>query len=476
MSERSNKGRRRGKSVPAPALQPTDGDDLLKVAGRAIERAKACGADEADAFVSRAIEFEVKVADGSIVTLTQAGSKGLGLRVFVGKRLGFCSSSDFSRDSINQAVERAVALAREAGEDPHNGIAEIEPGQGVADPAGDALDLFDPAVVELSTEDKIGWAHEMEQAARAADRRVTKFRDSGVATTVSSSALVTSHGLVRQMRRTGISVWCNPIAVRDGELQTEWWFDSRTHLADLEAVVSVGRTAGLRAARMLGAKPIKTQRVPVIFEPQMAAGLLSGMLGALNGDMVYKKASFLTDKLGETIASTELTVVDDPHLPRGTASAPFDGEGRPTVRKAVVERGVLNTFLYDTYTARKAGTESTANARRGYSSLPHVGAFNLLVEGGRDQPADIVGGVPRALIVTRGLGRGVNTVSGEYSRGANGLWVENGEVVHPVQEVTIAGDFLDMLRKVDAVGTDFTLRGSTGAPTLRVAEMTVSGS
>ncbi|HET6345562.1 MAG TPA: metallopeptidase TldD-related protein, partial [Myxococcota bacterium] len=246
-------------------------------------------------------------------------------------------------------------------------------------------------------------------------------------------------------------------------------------LEDLEAVESVGATAARRAARMLGAKPIKTQEVPVIFEAPMAAGLLGGMLGAIDGDMVYKKASFLADKLGEQIAVPGLTLWDDPLLPRGTASTPFDGEGLPTVRKKLVDAGKLTTFLYDSHTARKAGVKPTANARRGYSSMPHAGVFNFYAEKGQDDPEEIWRSTPRALLVTRGLGHGLNAVSGEYSRGANGLWLEHGEVVHAVQEVTIAADYLTLLKSIDRIGTDLRLRGSSGAPTLRIANMTVSG-
>jgi PmbA protein len=243
----------------------------------------------------------------------------------------------------------------------------------------------------------------------------------------------------------------------------------------LEPVDSIGRTAGLRAARMLGARPVKSQRAAVIFEPLMAAGLLSGMLGALDGDMVYKKSSFLGDKLNTRIAAPGLTLVDDPLVARGVASTPFDGEGLATTRKNLVEHGVLKTFMYDSYTARKAGVSPTANARRSFSSMPHAGAFNFYAEPGPDEPDEILRSAPRALIITRGLGQGLNTVTGEYSRGANGLWVEQGEIVHPVQEVTIAGDYLTMLANIDRIGRYVRRRGSTGAPTLRIQEMMVSG-
>ncbi|RYF09471.1 MAG: TldD/PmbA family protein [Deltaproteobacteria bacterium] len=296
-----------------------------------------------------------------------------------------------------------------------------------------------------------------------------------MATSVSEQVLLTSTGGQHDLTGTDISLWCTPVAEADGQLQTEFWYDAQTHLEDLDPVEHVGHTAGHRAARMLGARPVATQVVPVIFEPQMAAGLLSGMLGALNGDMVTKKASFLRDKLGQRIAAAGLSVIDDPLLRRGSASTHFDGEGLPTSRKRLVDRGHLKTFLYDTYAARKAGVAPTANARRTFDSMPHAGAFNLSVEAGPDDPEEILRSAPRALVLTRGLGAGLNTVSGEYSRGANGLWVEQGEVVHPVQEVTVAGDFLAMLASIDRIGRDVVRRGSVAAPTLRVAEMTVSG-
>ncbi|MBI5510345.1 MAG: TldD/PmbA family protein [Deltaproteobacteria bacterium] len=446
---------------------------LLTVGERVVGLARKRGADAADLLASRSTDFEVKVAEGEIVTLTQAITKGLGLRVFVGGRLGFCTTSDFGDDSLEHAVNKAIELARESAVDEHNGLAPAAVGRRDASPE---LELYDPSIPALPAETKITWAHELERAARAADPRVTRFRDSGVASGEAVSVLVTSAGVVRTMQSTGISLWCNPIAVHDGELQTEVWFDSRTHLADLEAVESVGKTAGRRAARMLGAKPVKTQRVPVIFEPAQAAGLLSGMLPAIDGDMVHKRASFLADALGTGIANPGLSLIDDPLLQRGVGSAPFDAEGLPTQRRAIIDHGRLTTFLYDSYTARKTGNAPTASARRSWASLPCAGPFNLHVAAGPDDPEAIVRRSERALIVTRGLGRGLNTVSGEYSRGANGLWVEHGEVVHPVQEVTIAGEFLTMLKGIDRIGADLEFRGAAGAPTLRVAEMMVSGS
>lgn len=445
---------------------------LLSIAEQVLELARAHGIQDADAVASRGSEFEVKVADGEILHLGQAISKGLGLRIFVEGKLGFCTTSDFRLPSLKALVERAVLLAREIQADPFNGLADGVFGH-MED--ADALELYDPAVCDLSADTKIRWAHQLEEVARATDPRVTKFRDSGVSSGDSVSILVSSRGATRTIRGTGISAWCNPIACADGQLQTEVWYDSKTHLADLDSIESIGRKAAERAARMLGARPVKTQKVPVIYEPHMAAGLLAGILGAVDGDMVFKKASFLWDKLGTQIAVPGLTLIDDPLLPRGVSTAPFDGEGLPTYKKTIIEGGVLATFLYDSYTARKASARCTHNARRGYASLPHTGAFNVSVKAGDQDPKAIWRDCPKAFVMTRGLGSGVNTVTGEYSRGANGLWLEHGEVVHPVQEVTVAGDFLTMLRSLDAFGSDFQQRGSLGAPTIRVAEMTISG-
>lgn len=445
---------------------------LLDVADHVLSLAKKHGAQSADLIASRSTDFEVKVADGAINTLTQAVSKGMGLRIFVDGRMGFCTTSDFNDAALDSAVQRAVQLAREAASDPFNGLVELEPGLIVA---GDELQLYDPAVTQISTDEKIRWAHALEEAARASDPRVTKFRDSGVASGEAHMVMATSSGATRAIRSTGISLWCNPIAEADGQLQTEVWYDTRTHVADLEKPELVGRTAGLRAARMLGARPVKTQRAHIIFEPSMTAGFLGGMLGAIDGDAVYKKSSFLADKLGKQIGVAGLNVIDDPLRPRGAGSSPFDGEGLPTYAKKIVDQGVLTTFLYDSYTARKAGVKPTASARRGYSSPPHAGTFNFIVQPGTMERDAIYRGVDKALVVTRGLGRGVSSVSGEYSRGANGLWIENGEVVHAVQEVTIAGDFLTMLGNIDGIGSDLQMRGSSGAPTLRIADVTISG-
>jgi PmbA protein len=266
------------------------------------------------------------------------------------------------------------------------------------------------------------------------------------------------------------------VASEGGQLQVGSWSESRRFLADLPSPEMVARTAARRAVEMLGASKVPTQRVPVVFDPQMAASFIGALAGAVNGDLIHKRASFLVDRLGETVAPPFFSVVDDGLLQRGLATSPFDGEGAPTRATPIIEGGVLKSYLYDTYTARKAKAQSTANASRGYSSLPGIGMHNFYLRKGDRSPEKIIGEVKQGLYVTSMLGRGANTITGEYSRGATGRWIENGELGRPVQELTVAGDLLSMLRGIDAVGDDLAFRSSVAAPTIRFAELTVSGS
>ncbi|NLH50101.1 MAG: TldD/PmbA family protein [Myxococcales bacterium] len=260
-----------------------------------------------------------------------------------------------------------------------------------------------------------------------------------------------------------------------GDKQSEWYFDQTTFLQELSDAEAVAREAARRALRMLGARKIDSGIMPVILTPEMTKSFIRGLLGALNGDMIYKKSSFLLDQLGEKIAAPRFTLIDDGTLDRRSGSRPFDGEGLKTRRQALIEDGVLKQYLYDTYTANKAGAKPTGTASRGYNSLPGIGTTNLYLEPGQATPADLYRGVERGLLVTGMMGSGVNTVNGEYSRGARGLLIEHGEPTAPVQEITVAGNLLDMLKDIDLIADDLDWRGGTGAPSIRFAKLTVAG-
>lgn len=440
-------------------------------AKKLVERARRKGADQAEVWLEVNRESSVKVRDGEVEELTQATSKGVGLRVLAGSRLGFTYTSEFDEKKVDELAERALAIAKVSAPDKNNGL----PGKAELKKRQKTLDLFDPKVAELPADWLVHAAQGMERAAKAEDARIAAFESVGAGSTVSEVSFCSSEGVLDRASSTAIYLYAAPVASQGDQLQTGHWIDFKRFLDELEPAEQIGATAARRAARMLGARKVKTQRVPVVLDPFMAASFVGGLASAVNGDMVFKRASFLSEKLGERIAPEAVSVVDDGLKPRGLATSPFDGEGVPTRRTAVVEKGKLAAFLYDSYTARKAKAKTTANAARSYASLPHIGLNNFYLEAGPTPPEDILKGVDQGLFVTAMLGRGANPITGEYSRGANGLWIEKGELAYPVQEVTVAGNMLEMLGAIDAVGNDLQFRGGVAAPTLRFAELAVSG-
>ncbi|MHB1843440.1 MAG: TldD/PmbA family protein, partial [Deltaproteobacteria bacterium] len=375
-------------------------------------------------------------------------------------------------DSLASLVDRALALAKAAAPDEANRL----PTAAALKARNPQQPLCDPAVEALSTEWKIDAAKTMERVGRSVDPRIKAFESVGAQDVTSEVALASSEGVSDGYRHGYVALFSMPVAQDEGGLQTGYWVDYRRFLSDLEAPEEVGRRAAERAVRMLGAQKGETCRVPVVFEPMQAAGFVSGLVAALNGNLVRKRASFLCGKLGQKIAPASLSLVDDGLWPRGLGSQPFDGEGLATRRTPLIDRGVLQSYLYDTYTAHKAKAKSTATASRGYQSLPGIGTTNLVLEGHAPVPApELLRGVRRGLYVTAMLGHGADSVTGVYSRGAAGFWIENGELGRPVQEVTVAGNLLTMLQSIDGVGDDLDFRGSVGAPSLRFGELTVAG-
>jgi PmbA protein len=446
----------------------TDSQALAKLlVGKALKQ----GAQEAEAFLQVGREATVRVRDGEIENLTQATSKGVGLRVYVKGRLGFAFTSDFERGGLDAFVGRALDLAQASAPNKLNGL----PSREALGRFADVGPLFDPEVASLPPDWKINAALEMEKVCRATDRRIKTVEAVEAGENVGEVHFFSSAGARGSYEHSSVYLYVGAVAEESGQLQNSWWYDARRFFKELESPEHVAREAARRAVRMLGAKKAKTQKVPVVFDPMMAASFVGGIAGAANGDAVFKKASFLAPKLGQQVAPKNISIIDDGTLRGGLATAPFDGEGVPTRRTAIIEGGRLNAFLYDAFTARKAKTKTTGNASRGYRSLPAIGTHNLYLEAGDRSAKEIIKEIPNGLYVTAMLGHGANPVTGEYSRGANGLWIENGELTWPVQEVTVAGNMLEMLQRIDAVGDDLTFRGSTGAPTIRFSELTVSG-
>jgi len=445
--------------------------DYHALAEALLRQARGAGADAADLLIAEGTEFSVTVRKGQVETLKEAGSKALGLRVFVGKRTASSYTSDFSPPALNTLVQDTVAMARVTGEDSAAGLPE----EMVPAPTIE-LGLYDPAPSALPTPERIERARRAEAAALAASPEITNSQGATYASGEGSVVLANTLGFLGGYRTSSVSLSVVPQAERNGQMERDYWYTAGRGLSDLESPEHVGQVAAERTRRRLGARKVPTCEVPVVFDPETAAEILGTLFSALSGYSVFRNATFLKDKIGETVASPLLTLIDDGRRLRGLGSRPFDGEGLPTRRNVPLERGVLKHYLCDSYSARKIGARSTGSARRGIGGGPGVGASNLYFEAGATPPEEILGGVERGLYVTDLIGFGVDLVSGDYSQGAVGHWIEKGRLVHPVHEVTIAGNLKTMLKDVDAVGSDLEFRGASAAPTLRIRKMTLSGS
>ncbi len=441
-----------------------------------VDKALRAGASDAEVTIREGDEFSTTVRMGEVETLKESGSRGVGLRVLVeaenGYRVASTSSSDLTPEGIEHLVRGAVQLAQVTSVDPFAGLAE--PGEfGQLD--GD-LGLFHEDVYSLPTEERIAWAKRAEAAAMAVDTRLVNSDGASFDAATGRKIFANSRGFVGQYRSSYCSIAVSPIAQgAQGEMQRDYWWSQGRAFRDLDQPEEVGREAARRTLRMLDARRVPTQQAPVVFAPEVARGLVGAVFDAASGDAIYRQASIFAGKLGEAVAAESVTVVDDGTIAGGFGTSPFDAEGLPSRRTVIVEKGVLRNYILNTYTGRKLSMKSTGNAGRGLAGNPYVDAGNLFLEAGT-QPADeILRGVQQGLYVTRLMGQGVNLVTGDYSRGAAGLWIENGALAYPVHEITIAGNLKDMLRNISAVGSDLVFRGATAAPTLRVDGMTIAG-
>ncbi|HEV8524213.1 MAG TPA: TldD/PmbA family protein [Terriglobales bacterium] len=447
------------------------GTDLKELATDAVRRAMEGGATAAEAVAREASEFSTVVRLGQVETLKESGASSMGLRVFFGQRAASTYTSDLSPAGIQQMLSAALELARITSEDPHAGLPE--PGQ-LGAISGD-LDLYYEDVYSLPSEERIAYARRAEEAALQHDPRIRNSEGGSFDAAVGHRVLANSHGFVGEYRRSYCSVAAVPIAEDNGSMERDFWYSVARSLGRLDSPEHVGRVAAQRALRRLGARKVKTQRVPVVFDPMVARSLLENVFEAVNGDAIYRGASFLAGKLGEPVAGENVTVVDDGTLPGGFGTSPFDDEGVPTQRTVVIERGVLKSYLLNAYAARKLGLKTTGNAARGLAGTPGIGVGNFFFEQGTKTPQEIIAEVRDGLYLTEFLGFGVNLVTGDFSRGAAGMWIVNGELAYPVHEITVAGNLREMLNNISVIGNDLEFRGSVAAPTLRIDGLTVAG-
>jgi len=443
---------------------------IQEVAEYTVERALKSGAEQADVYLEKGRESSVSIRMGELETLKQATSKGLGLRVFKGNRLGFAYTSDFDKKSLRNFAKRTVEMAQEITSDPHN----VLPPAMRVDKYPD-LDLYDPEIDNIPVDWKIAAAKKMEKTCFDYDSRIKNSEGAWVDDGELEAVIVNSYGISHHYRSSSITLVAVPVAEADNEKQSNYWQCRKRFFAEMEGPEEIAKVAAERVVSMLGARKPKTQVVPVVFDPQMAASFMAIYFYALNGESVLKRSSFLVDKLDTQIGNENFTMIDDALMKRGLGSQPIDDEGVPTTKRTVIDKGVLKNYFYTAYSAHKAGTKPTGNARRGYSSTPSVGSWNLYIPPGQYSPDEIIKSVDNGLYLTRTMGFGVNMINGDLSRGAAGFWIENGEIAYPVEEATIAGNLLDMLKNVSMIGNDLDFRGSRSAPTLKIDNITVSG-
>ena len=472
--------------MPAEAISSAD---LLQLASDVVSRAVRAGATDAEAVLYEGDEFHAKVRLGQVETLKESGSRAIGLRVFLasaeGQRTASTSSSDLSPESIDRLVSGALSLARIASPDPFAGLPE--PGEfGQHDP--DALALYFDDVNQQPPAERIEAARTCEAAALAFDPRIQNSGGGDYDTATSHKILINSRGFLGEFRRSYCGFSAQPIAHDEhGNMQRNYWYSASRTTRLLEDAVAIGQEAARRTLRRLGARRVKTQQAPIVFAPEVARGIVGNIFDAANGDAIYRHASFFSGKLGERVAGDNITVIDDGTLVfdraldaetiqvGGFGTAPFDSEGLPTRRTVIVENGILRNYVMNTYTARKLNMQSTGNASRSLASSPGIGAGNFFLQPGAETPEQIIAGVTSGLYVTEVMGFGVNLVTGDYSQGAAGLWIENGELAYPVEEITIAGDLKDMYQNITAIGTDLVFRSASAAPTIRIDGMTIAG-
>jgi PmbA protein len=444
-----------------------DQSALVTIAQQLVTSASRAGADAADAVALRSVSQSVEVRDGAVEESERAEADDIGLRVFLGRRQAVVSTNDVSDAGMATLAERAVAMARAAPEDQFAGLADRERlARDIPD-----LDLIDPELPGVERLESLALAAE---AAALEVSGVTKSGGAAASAGIGGMVLVTSDGFSGSYLSSRHSVSMTAIAGEGTRMERDYDFSSALHAADLSDAAGIGRSAGERAVKRLNPRKVPTGRVPVVFDPRVASSLIGHLVGAINGTMVARRTSFLADKLGEQLLGDSICIIDDPLRRRGLRSQPFDAEGvagRPLV---LVENGVLKSFLLDSATGRELGMATTGHAQRGVSSAPSPGPTNLHLAAGERTPQELIGDIAEGFYVADLIGMGVNLVTGDYSRGAAGFWIENGELTFPVSEVTIAGHLLELFRGLEPAN-DLTFRYGFNAPTVRLEGLTVAG-
>lgn len=447
---------------------------LLDLGEQVVEKARKAGADVAEAAVGESAHLSTKVRLGEPELVEEASTKGVGLRVMIGQQVAVTHTSDLTSAGIDRFVQDAVELARLAQPDPFAGPPDASLLSSREEHVD--LDLYDDGMQTLDAGKALQMAKDGEAAAMGYDKRLSNSEGATVARVAGASALVTSGGFRGSVRRTTASIVVVPVVEDEGgkKRRGAYW-SSKRHLAQLEGAEAVGEEAARRTLAKLGARKVETQEAPVIFDPDSARGMVGLVAGCVLGGAVWRRSSYLAERLGDRIASDLVTIIDDPFVERGPGSRSFDGEGLKARRNVVVQDGVLQQFLLDSYSGRKLDKPSTASASRGGAGGVSASISNFVLQPGSQSADDLVASTERGLYVTDMMGFGFNAVTGDFSPGASGFWIENGEKAFPVSEVTISLNLDSILQRIDAVANDLDLRASVASPTFRVSRMTIAG-
>lgn len=442
--------------------------NYISLAEKLVAKALKAGADAAEIYISADRNLSVNILNGEIETIEEADSAGVGIRVIAGGSLGFSYSNSLDMKALEDTVSMAVKFARLTTPDENNILPELA---GVTTVDG----LFDPDIEGVALDRKIAMALELEKMTMS-DVRITKSSGSSYGESISEVFIASSHGPSRSFKSSGCSLGVSVVAEKGDQKKTGGEYSSRRFFSDLTPADQIAAKAARKAYEMLDPKMVKTQKAAVIFDPDVAGSLLRGVIAALNGERVLQGASFLASYMGKQFASPLLTIIDDGTRERSLGASPFDGEGVPTQKRVLVDKGVVNGFLYNTIAARRAGTVSTGNAaRNGYTSLPGIGTHHLSLEKGSHTRPEIIAATEKGLLLNGVTGYGIDAVSGNFSGGASGFWIEKGEILYPVDGLTIAGSGEAILNGIDMMGNDIDMDRSFAAPTFRIAEMQIGG-
>jgi PmbA protein len=443
--------------------------DYKEIAGVLVEKAEKAGADQSEVFYSSSKELTIEVRNGQVDTLKNSRQHGIGIRVLVGNRLGYAYTTDLSSHALDTALIQAMANAEKNTPDPYLGLPSPEQSY-------EQLELYDEEIGRVPVEEKIDLAKSLESAAKGFDPRVKITESCTYQDAEYEISLVNSRGIKESYRGAYCGAFVYVVAEDAGDTQTGFGLQFCLKFKDL-LPAQVGRDAGWKAVRMLGAKSIKTQKAPVVFDPYVASGFLGVLAPALSAESIQKGKSFFAGKLGSQVFSPLVTLIDDGAMEKGLLSAPFDGEGMKTGKTTLIDQGILTGYLHNTYTANKDGVVSTGNAvRSSFKSTPEVGTTNFYIQQGTTEKEKLLQGIRRGLYITDVMGlHTANPISGDFSLGAAGILIENGELTTPVRGVAIAGNLLNVFKNIDGVANDLVFFIGRGSPSIRVAEMTISG-